>query len=98
MSNFTLSDNWVYIKDESIKTGLLNEALGEMSVKHDLVEKLSHAIATCENNDDVLFELINGDYAIVHLTWNGHESDPAFPAYRLCRKKELNPDFFVEKP
>ncbi len=96
--NFELPDNWFFISDDKIKSGLIDEAYGEMSLQHELHEKLSYAIAKCKSNDDVLFELINGDYAIIHLTWNGNESDPSFPTYKVCIKENIDLEFFIDEP
>lgn len=48
----------------------------ELNNNHFLKGELTKTIARRQDNDDVLFEIINGKYAIVHLTWQklSHEN------------------------
>jgi hypothetical protein len=52
-------------------TELILELNKELSRKHILVGKKANAIARRQDNDDVLFELLNdkNKFAVVHLTW-----------------------------
>ena len=56
----------------------------ELSPAHPLFDIGAEAIGKSEANDDVLFQLQNGEFALVHLTWTGHiEATGQWPYYEL---------------
>jgi hypothetical protein len=60
---------------------LEQELSRELPLEHALAGKIARAVAVRADRDDVLFELADGRYAVVHLTWSGHrESSPHWPA------------------
>ncbi|HTL07412.1 MAG TPA: hypothetical protein VL307_04105 [Chitinophagaceae bacterium] len=62
--------------------GLGQELYKEISKNHILYGEKVNAIARRQDNDDVLFELVDrkNKYAIVHLTWKSKiENDSGFP-------------------
>lgn len=61
---------------------LLNELNSELNKNHPLYEKGRKAVAKCDSNDDVLFLLYNGNYAIVHLTYSKNNT-AGFPKYKV---------------
>lgn len=69
--NKELPEPW-YWTDQDLSYQLQKE----LSQDHSLKFKKTKTLARREDNDDVLFELDNGEFAIVHLTWQSkaHES------------------------
>ena len=70
------------------ETELILELNKELSGKHVLFGKKVNPIARRQDNDDVLFELLddNNKFAVVHLTWISKvEQDPAFPITHLYK-------------
>lgn len=73
---------------------LLQVLHSELGPLHVLYGKNLVAIARRDDNDDVLFEVKDGEfrYAIVHLTWSGRqEPNPKWPRTRLSN--DLNAAF-----
>lgn len=63
-------------------TDLTDQLHKEINKKHILYNKVVKTIARRQDNDDVLFEVDNGDfkYAVVHMTWTQKASeDPRYP-------------------
>lgn len=72
------------------KEGFQQELQKEVSEAHPLFDKKVEAIATRADCDDVLFQLEEGKYAVVHLTWKGKtEENPIWPATRICDDWEM---------
>jgi hypothetical protein len=60
----------------------------EISRKHVLFSRPLKTIGRRQDNDDVLFQLENGDfkYAVVHLTWSQKKvKDSRFPKTKLYK-------------
>lgn len=53
------------------------EALGEIGPDHQLFGLGLRAIARCEGCDNVIFEVSDGSWALVHLTWARTRPEPA---------------------
>ena len=70
---------WMLLPQEN---GFLRQAEKEITEGHPLYLQLAEAIAKCEANDDVVFRLNDGRFALVHLTWQ-NPTNPAFPRYAL---------------
>jgi hypothetical protein len=60
---------------------LAGEAARELSDGHPLYGKKLKAIARRQDQDDVLFELIDDTprVAVLHLTWSGKREKPPWP-------------------
>lgn len=70
--------NWFNIDFEN--KYFVDEALKEINQHHQLYCKIKNSIAKCSSNDDVLFQLVDNSYAIIHLTYNICQSSE-FPKY-----------------
>ena len=69
-----------------IDTILAQELNKELSRNHVLFGKKANAIARRQDNDDVLFELLNDEnkFAVVHLTWTSKiERDARYPITQI---------------
>lgn len=58
----------------------------EVNNNHVLFNQQLRSIAKREDNDDVLFEMLNHEhykYTIVHLTWSSMKQDEVFPRTKL---------------
>jgi hypothetical protein len=67
---------------------LHDELYREVSPQHALYGRAARAVARRQDNDDVLFELLDNDapaaFAVVHLTWSGKPDwHPLFPSTEL---------------
>lgn len=74
---------WGPVVDPTHAAGLERELHKELSTSHVLHGLNARAVATRQDCDDVLFELLDGTgrFAVVHLTWSRHpEPDPRWPA------------------
>jgi len=60
----------------------LVELNAELGRTHPLYKKAKRAVARRYSQDDVLFELIDGKYAIVHLTYS-HNNLEGWPRFLL---------------
>ncbi|HHB2103583.1 TPA: hypothetical protein ACOQ5I_002762 [Bacillus cereus] len=68
---------------------LNNELNRELSTKHILYGKKAVAVAKREDNDDVIYWIIELEkYAIVHLTYT-NETSSEYPKTQLFTLKEL---------
>jgi hypothetical protein len=87
-ANFKFLEPWVEIKDTGAAPNrarkLAEELNREVGVGHVLSGIVAHAVAVRIDQDDVLFELENGDkaLAVVHLTWSV-ENSPPYPRTKL---------------
>jgi hypothetical protein len=57
--------------EEQRRRGLEKELKRELPRDHALAGKSVRAVAYRMDCDDVLFEVLGGGYAVVHLTWTG---------------------------
>lgn len=77
--------NWVLLSDEN--TSFINEAKKEIGKEHSLYEYTLYPKAKCDSNDDVLYEIDNGKYVIIHLTYSTSNSLP-YPKYTMFDNAE----------
>lgn len=87
---------WIkpWIATDTHAAALVSELHKELNSTHILFEKCNRAIGRRIDCDDVLFECIDGTFALVHLTWLGvKDLHPDFPWTRLF----LTFHDFVEK-
>ena len=74
----TLPNHWALAGDQA--DNLTAELALELPTGHMLDGTALTAVARRTDCDDVLFELSDGRFALVHLTWSGsRETDPAWP-------------------
>jgi len=83
-------ENKIQFKDPWYKTDqdLSKQLKLEVADTHILANKNVKTIARREDNDDVLYEIIdqNKTFAIVHLTWNqSKQTDPRWPITKLFK-------------
>lgn len=71
--------NWREITQDD--TYFTNEAYKEISRKHPLYKIELKTIAKCDSNDDVLYQMENGKYVIIHLTYNSNKSN-LYPRFK----------------
>ncbi len=112
-ANFKFLEPWVEIKKAGAAPNrareLAKELEREVGVGHALSGIKAHAIAVRIDQDDVLFELEDGNkaLAVVHLTWSAKTSSP-YPRTKLFEtwdhwvRESMRPDhedyIFPEKP
>ena len=92
---YGLNPAWSEI--EETDSFFLEELSAELCESHPLFAKVQRAAARCHANDDVLFLLKDGNWAIVHLTYAKLNAD-GFPMFKLfsdlhdvmCYMKEEN--------
>jgi hypothetical protein len=58
---------------------LRREALAEIAPGHDLAGRDLLPVAKCSGCDDVVFQLDDGTFTIVHLTWTGRREASPWP-------------------
>ena len=75
------NDDWDLI-DSTSDSKWLAELNAELSNTHPLYQKAVKSIARCYPQDDVLYQLENGEYAIVHLTYS-HTNVDGWPRFIL---------------
>lgn len=76
-------DPWLSLEGLVEEQGRLDAELArELPSNHVLAHRAAHAIGRRRDNDDVIYILDGGgpEYAVVHLTWCGRQTDPAWPA------------------
>jgi hypothetical protein len=93
-----LLEPWNAIEEQR-RQALEQELERELPSDHALAGKSVRAVAVRMDQDDVLFEVLGGGYAVVHLTWTGRrESSSQWPATRLFsslqdwRERGMKPD------
>ena len=74
--------NWFLLPNDN--NTFKEEAEREISEEHFLYGYSLKAKAKCENNNDVLFKLNNGQYVIIHLTYNTSNS-ASYPKYIIFK-------------
>lgn len=70
---------WHPIDHEDERIGLFAELQVEVDPTHPLKGLAATAVARRQDNDDVLFSLADGRFAVVHLTWIGKQERSPFP-------------------
>lgn len=80
---FTFSEPWHPCDD----TRFEKELARELCEKHVLYGVPAKIIARRQALDDYLFELSDGRFANVHLTWS-HESNPTWPRTEIYDSEE----------
>lgn len=79
-------DHWWYLKGEqTLRNGIQAELHKELSRAHPLWGWRPVVVAKCEYNDDILVELCDGRFAIVHLVWHS----------RVDNQPEIYPHTFM---
>jgi hypothetical protein len=74
---------WLDIRDDAQAARQLeNELSREIPRRHMLAGISPTAIARREDRDDAMFDLGDGRFAVVHLTWQ-RETDPQWPSTRI---------------
>lgn len=76
-----LAEPWWRPSDQQAQA-LCREALLEIGPGHELAGRGLITVAVCEGCDDVLFELDDGTFAMVHLTWRGRQEPSRWPTTR----------------
>jgi hypothetical protein len=69
-------------------TDMVKQLQIEINDDHVLANKVVKTIARRQDNDDVLFEIVNDEYkyAVVHLTWSQHtEISRDYPRTKLYK-------------
>jgi hypothetical protein len=94
---------WESVEDQATTAGLERELGAKIPPDHVLAGKKVRAVARRIDQDDVLFEIEGGGYAVVHLTWTGRrEQSRAWPAaetfeslddWKIRRMKDDNADY-----
>jgi hypothetical protein len=80
MDNTEFEKPWLFIESDVERNHLIEELEKEINPNHVLYGKKSIPIAKREDDDDVIFKISDGSYALVHLTWSGkQEKDERFP-------------------
>jgi hypothetical protein len=79
--------DWISVSDEQSKH-FTDELLSEISADHPLYQRVDRAIKRRFSQDDVLFSLVDGRYAIVHLTYSQNNADgwPKFNEFATLRE------------
>lgn len=68
---------WHHVSDEQARRCEV-ELRRELSGNHVLVGKEFRAVAKRQDRDDVLFEVVDVGFVVVHLTWS-RETGPSWP-------------------
>jgi hypothetical protein len=76
-----LPEPWFRPADHQVDA-LRREALAEIGPGHDLAGRNLLPVAKCSCCDDVVFQVDDGTFAIVHLTWTGHLDRAPSPTTR----------------
>ena len=83
--------NWGILNDDHF----LNELNSELKPDHPLHGKVRKALARCYSQDDFLFLLDDGSYAIVHLTFSKNNTG-RFPLHVIFADPQSTVDH-IEK-
>lgn len=75
--NIKLPEPWYWSNED-----LTIQLKKELTINHSLFNIDLKSIARRQDNDDVLFELSDGRFAIVHLTWST-SIDSTWPRFKL---------------
>jgi len=78
---FVFSERWWDVRgrdidDEARREILVRELRLEVGEGHTLFGAHPTAVASCQHCDDVILELDNGQFAVVHLVWQGPQCAP----------------------
>lgn len=104
MTSFRFREPWSAIDESAKAVRFVAELSRELPVGHVLAEMQVRPIASRQDQDDVLFELGNGNWAVVHLTWHGsRERDPRYPRTTILTsaaavQERLHQDAFEFEP
>jgi len=74
----TLPEPW-WRPDPSAASVTLRELVAEVSAGHPLHRLPVDVRARCGGCDDVMVSVVDGTFALVHLTWSGHPEQPPWP-------------------
>lgn len=76
-----LPEPWFRPADEQSQS-LRQEVLAEIGPDHELAGRGLDVVAACSGCDDVVLQVDDGTFAIVHLTWTGRPEAGHWPATR----------------
>lgn len=84
MNDFVFSQRWSDVRARELsveehRSRLEAELHRELSVGHPLFGVRATALARCGHCDDTLFQLPDGTFAVVHLTWRGSPEPAPWP-------------------
>lgn len=74
---------WHPVEREDVRRALFDELRREAGPAHPLRGLAAIAVGRRQDNDDVLFSLVDGRMAVVHLTWTGKEDASPHPWMNL---------------
>ena len=84
MDRSDLPEPWFGPADEQAHA-LSHEALAEIGHDHELASRDLVLVAACSGCDLVVFQVEDGTFAIVHLTWTGRLEAAPWPTARRFR-------------
>jgi hypothetical protein len=71
--NLVWPESWWFLKnEEELRKGIQKELNSEIGPKHPLWGYKPVVFAKCNESDDILVQLKDGRFALVHLIWHGH--------------------------
>jgi hypothetical protein len=93
-----LPEPWIeVVRGSDLGGSLLGELSNEVEPGHELSGVTVEPIAKCGGCDDSIFQLGDGTWALVHLTWSGRQETTPFPlTYRVKSEAELR-DLMAER-
>lgn len=84
MAVLRLSERWWGHDDaseraETKRAGVHRELNKEIGQAHELFGQIVKVEAFFEASDDVIVQLVDGTFALVHPTWSGRQEPQSFP-------------------
>ncbi len=70
-----------WVPDESSRQALTEELLAEVAQGHPLFGRAVQVMSRCGACDEVLIQIGEGDFGMVHLTWSTKSDRPPWPKY-----------------
>ena len=87
MTLLVLPEGWSPVLSREEASSLESELRRELPEGHVLCGRRCSAFATSDERDDVVFELEDGTFALVHLTWK-QETDPTWPFTHIVGSRQ----------
>lgn len=86
MTRFSVSDPW-HLIGANMRAGqeyrvLLQEIVVEVGPRHELFGQVEAVIARRFDQDEVVVQLSDATFALIHMTWSGHIEKPPWPQSR----------------
>lgn len=72
-----LSEHWEH--DEARRTAVHRALIREVAPTHELAGRIVQVTACFKASDDVVVELVDGTFALVHPTWSTGQEIPPWP-------------------